>query len=271
METFHQSLYRTWISAITLIDFVCKSFVRWPFSVWFYFWFSKKGAPYREPHAPYIAVRTDSFIHKIIDSHMTFTCVNEHQYEPRGFEIRAGDTVVDIGAHIGSFALLASAQGARMIACEPSPENFKMLSENILRNHTENITTLQQCVAGASGTRKLFLDTQNAARNGLYGAGHFVSVPAITLTELFRQHDVTQCDFLKIDCEGAEYEIMESTPPETLARIQKIAMEYHLPPYFGLNRNQHKISNISQKLEHAGFSVDIVPENKLRGLLFAQR
>lgn len=271
METFRHSLYRFWISIATLIDFFCKSLVRWPFSVWLFFWFSKKGAPYHVPNTPDIAVRTDSFINKVIDSHTVFTCIIERQYEPNGFEIRPGDTVVDVGAHIGSFALLASARCARVIACEPSPSNFRMLSENIACNHVENITALQMCVAGASGTRELFLDTHNAARNGLYGVGYSVSVLAITLTELFKQHTITQCDFLKIDCEGAEYEIIESALPKTLAQIKKIAMEYHLPPYFGLDKTKHSIASLVQKLESAGFSVTIIPENKLRGLLFARR
>lgn len=278
MGTFRHSLYRFWISIATLIDFFCKSFVRWPFSVWLSFWFSKKGAPYRVPNTPDIAVRTNSFIKKVIDSHTAFTCIIERQYEPTGFEIRAGDTVVDIGAHIGSFALLASARlpagrhgRARVIACEPSPRNFRILSENIARNHAQNITVLPVCVAGQNGMRELFLDTQNAARNGLYGSGHSISVPAITLVELFKQHGMKYCDFLKIDCEGAEYEIIEATPIETLERIRNIAMEYHLPPYFGLDKTKHRFSSLVQKLKRAGFTITIVPENKLRGLLFAHR
>ena len=127
------------------------------------------------------------------------------------------------------------------------------------------------CVAGTNGTRTLFLDMHNAARNGLYGTGYSVSVSATTLAEIFKQHGISQCDFLKIDCEGAEYEIMKEVPFEILAHISRIAMEYHLPPYFGLNFNQHKISNLIDKLEHAGFSVKVMQENKLRGILFAYR
>ena len=202
---------------------------------------------------------------------MVFTCITERQYEPAGFEIRASDVVVDVGAHIGSFALFVASRGARVIACEPSPDNFQMLSENIARNQARNVTPVQACIAEENGTRKLFLDARNTARNGLYGAGNAVSVSSITLAELFAQHNITQCDFLKMDCEGAEYEIIEMTPLKTLLQIEKIAMEYHLPPYFGLSKNTHRLSTITQKLEGAGFMLTVIPENKLRGLLFAKR
>ena len=224
METFHQSLYRKWISVATLIGFFYASFVRWPFLPWLNFWFSKKGALYRENEAPRISVRAHSYISKIIDSHMAFTCIAERQYEPDGYAIQNGDVVVDIGAHIGSFALLAHAREARVIACEPSPENYRVLSQNIMHNNAHNITALQICVAGKDGVRELFLDGQNAARNGLYGAGHSISVPALSLATLFKLQNITQCDFLKVDCEGAEYEIIEMIPLEMFARINKIAM-----------------------------------------------
>ena len=254
-----------------MTDFFYASFVRWPFLPWFNFWFSKRGSPYQENGAPHISVRAHSYISKIIDSHMAFTCITERQYEPDGYAIQNGDVVVDIGAHIGSFALLAHARGARVVACEPSPENYRMLSKNIACNNMHNITALQICIAGDDGVRELFLDARNAARNGLYGAGHSVSVPALSIAELLRQQNIAQCDFLKMDCEGAEYEITEAAPLETFTHINKIAMEYHLPPYFGLNTQIHKLSRIIEKLKQSGFEVRIIPENKLRGLLFAHR
>ena len=271
METLRHRLYRRYISLATLIDFFFRSLVHWPPKTWVVFWFSKHGLPHRAPSAHDIAVRTDTFLNKIIDSHMAFTCIALRQYELNGFAIRAGDTVVDIGGHIGSFALHAEAQGALVVSCEPSPENFRMLCENTTRNNARAVTALPVCVAGKNGARALFLDKSNAARNGLYGRGaERVSVEAVTLDELFVRQQITHCDLLKVDCEGAEYEIIETAALDTLARIEKIAMEYHLPPYFGLDAHKHQIAALTEKLSRAGFAVEIVPENALRGLIFAR-
>ena len=272
METLRHRLYRRYISLATLIDFFFRSLVHWPPKTWAAFWFSKHGLPHRELGAPDIAVRTDTFLNKIIDSHMAFTCIALRQYEQNGFALRAGDTVVDIGGHIGSFALHAEAQGARVVSCEPSPKNFRMLCENMARNNACAVTALPVCVAVENGMRALFLDKSNAARNGLYdcNGAESVSVEAVTLEELFARQQITHCNFLKMDCEGAEYEIIETVALDTLARIEKIAMEYHLPPYFGLDAHKHHITALTEKLSRAGFAIEIVPENALRGLIFAR-
>ena len=48
-----------------------------------------------------------------------------------------------------------------------------------------------------------------------------------TLQQIFDRHGITRCDFLKMNCEGAEYEILYRTPPEYLRRVERIALEYH--------------------------------------------
>jgi hypothetical protein len=54
-------------------------------------------------------------------------------------------------------------------------------------------------------------------------------VPAVTLESVFRDHDVERCGLLKIDCEGAEFNILPSLSPATWLRIEQLAMEVHKP------------------------------------------
>jgi hypothetical protein len=53
-------------------------------------------------------------------------------------------------------------------------------------------------------------------------------VQAVTLADLLTPID--RCALLKLDCEGAEFEILEALPSALASRIDQIAMEYHTPP-----------------------------------------
>ena len=64
--------------------------------------------------------------------------------------------------------------------------------------------------------------------HSLFGtAGEAVTIECITLADAFARFAVERCGFLKLDCEGAEYEILLTTPPEIFARIDRLALEYH--------------------------------------------
>ena len=52
------------------------------------------------------------------------------EYATPGFDISPGDSVVDVGANVGAFAVLAASRGARVTAYEPHPETFAYLEHN---------------------------------------------------------------------------------------------------------------------------------------------
>ena len=62
------------------------------------------------------------------------------EYEREGVRLQAlSGVVLDAGAHVGTFALLASVHAKRVVALEAHPENYSMLQHNISRNHTTNV------------------------------------------------------------------------------------------------------------------------------------
>ncbi len=78
-------------------------------------------------------------------------------------------------------------------------------------------------------------------------------VQATTLDAVFRVHDIERCDLLKIDCEGAEFDILFHACSDTLHRINRICLEYHN----GLTPFTH--SDLVRLLQSNGFSVAVQP------------
>lgn len=140
------------------------------------------------------------------------------------YQIQPNDMVVDIGASIGAFSVLAAKRGARVCAYEPTTRSFKLLSQNI---KGYNITAYNLAVADKTGYAQLFFaggDEGNSLVRG-QSSNRSLKVPTTTLDDILNK--VRHCNFLKIDCEGGEIAILKSANQETWRRIDNIAMEYH--------------------------------------------
>jgi len=153
-------------------------------------------------------------------------------YEPPGFRIGPADVVVDIGANIGAFSLYAARRTRAPIhAFEPCPETYALLLRNLASNRVANVQPEQAAVSDRTGTARFFFDRLNAGNSlfdrGVAGAPEPIEVRTITLPEVVEQRKLERIDFLKLDCEGAEGPILASTPRETLARVRRIALEFH--------------------------------------------
>lgn len=156
-----------------------------------------------------------------------------HEYTPPGFDIHESDTVIDIGGNIGTFAFLASRQApkGRVYTFEPNSENYDLLLQNISLNQGTNICATKAAVSDSRGSLKLFCAGEggyhSVVKGILRGVEKYELVNSISLKDIFDEHEIKRCDFLKLDCEGAEYKILYSLPREYYSRIEKIALEYH--------------------------------------------
>lgn len=189
-------------------------------------------------------------------------------YTPKGFEIKGDDIVLDIGAHIGFFTVLAakSAPKGKIYAFEPSEENFKLLEENTKINKLDNIELINRAVAKESGIREFALSADDPAGHAIpYEETNRqkIQVQAVSLDNFLKKGDINEVNFLKMDCEGAEYEIFYNCSKETLNKIDKISMEYHDVDV------KRTVTHIKNFLEKNAFRVSI--KTKGDNMLYAKR
>jgi FkbM family methyltransferase len=156
----------------------------------------------------------------------------DREYQRMGPDIEPGWTVVDIGAAHGEFAIPAARRigDGRVVAVEPAPDTVELLRENLLLNHAEHVELVQRAIGARSGSVILNLGERGAMMNSTTvsnATGCGIRVSMITLAELFESAHIAHCDYLKMDCEGGEYEILTAAPDSTLQRISRMVIEYH--------------------------------------------
>lgn len=161
-----------------------------------------------------------------------------------------GDTVIDIGAGIGTFTVRASSlvgEEGSVISIEPNPENYKLLLKNIKANRLQNVISINEACTNYNGTAKLFIPGDTLLSSLVHNRNHpsYVFCKVERLDSLIRRLGIGKVDFLKIDVEGSELEVLEGAL-ETLSSNQlRITLEVHPP-------NEHRVVRF---LGERGFSV----------------
>jgi FkbM family methyltransferase len=125
-----------------------------------------------------------------------------------------GDTVLDIGAHIGHHTLLAAqavGEGGHVYAFEASPKTFGLLKTNIALNQFANVEARNIAVCARTGTTNLFLALhENSGRTSLIESEGrpSIEVPCTRLDDLLDEIPCATIKLIKIDVEGAEPEVL---------------------------------------------------------------
>jgi len=128
--------------------------------------------------------------------------------------VEEGQTVVDLGAHVGYFTLLAAARvgkTGKVFAFEPEPPIYSLLVKNVEVNGYENVIPVKKAVSNETGVTKLFLPKTECGGSTIFnpkGGGKSVPVDVVTLDEFFRDRE-TPIHLVKMDIEGAEMAALE--------------------------------------------------------------
>jgi FkbM family methyltransferase len=164
---------------------------------------------------------------------------------------RSDPLIIDCGSNIGLSILyfVSTYPSSRVIAFEPDPTIFPYLQENMSLNKVNNVELIHAAVSTRAGTMSLLSDgtcgsclAQHASADGP-PASSAHDVPSVRL----RDYLTERVDFLKMNIEGAEWEVLEDSE-DRLFQVREMVIEYHHLP--GLPRTLHRILAL---LDRQGF------------------
>jgi len=165
-------------------------------------------------------------------------------YLKKGITIESTDVWLDLGANIGTFTVQAALLGAKVIAFEPEPENYKLLLENISLNKVEDrVISHQAAISMKTGTSDLYLGSSEYQKytHTLFRIRGRNSIPVKTCNI---QDYLGLVNAVKMDIEGTEIEILESIDDW---KVKKLVFEYS----FNRDRSIGRFNAIIDKLRRS--------------------
>ncbi|QXJ34886.1 FkbM family methyltransferase [Saccharolobus shibatae] len=155
--------------------------------------------------------------------------------------------VVDIGASIGDSPIYFALNGAKkVIAFEPFPKIFTLARKNLEENHLQDKIVLVNAGCGYDGKVRVRGDLQTDAGTQLIEYGIGVEIPVYSLNTITRMFDIENA-VLKVDCEGCEYDLFRTATNETLAKFDRIIIEYH----YGYKELVKRLKEANFKVKHS--------------------
>lgn len=183
------------------------------------------------------------------------------KYEPvtsDWFRVGPNEVVVDVGAHIGRYTLAAAVHAAVVIAIEPDLGSFRLLDRNVRLNGFTNVILVSKALSSKAGTRPLQLPSVENTGTATLEPPHgrrgpdrstVVLVPTDTLDHIVRENHLTRIDWLKIDVEGHEVEVLRGGE-SALAMTRRLILEV----------TDSSAPEARRILESAGFETVLVEE-----------
>ena len=169
--------------------------------------------------------------------------------------------IIDIGAQNGYFSLWAfinTNRKSRIFAYEPIPDNYGIALNNIKNNNISDIKLYIKGVSGRRGKLILYFNEKHTGGHSVYkervmksGVEKIseISMECVTLEDVFHENEIENCDFCKIDCEGAEFDILLNAAADILQKVKVFSIEFH---EFG----GHKVEELLNLFKKNNFQVE---------------
>lgn len=179
--------------------------------------------------------------------------------------VRPGMTVVDIGAYIGYYTIIAAhlvGEGGRVYAFEPDPDNYGYLVRNIEINGCTNVIPIQKAVSDHAGASAFFLDRYNSTCHSLYpilrtSGVKQICVECVPLDDLLASESI---QVIKMDIEGAELAALQGMK-YILANNPALTLFIELQPN-NLSRAGKTAVELLLFLKGQGFDTFLIDEQK---------
>jgi FkbM family methyltransferase len=150
--------------------------------------------------------------------------------------LKKGMVCFDIGANIGYYTLLESkivGDEGKVIAIEPSPVNFAQLQKSIQNENANNVELYQMAGGDQNGTIKFLLNSHSNLSRIILNEeksnpeGIIVDVPVKKLDSFLDEFSIKKLDFIRMDVEGYEFNILEGMRNSIKKFRPMIQMEVH--------------------------------------------
>jgi FkbM family methyltransferase len=166
------------------------------------------------------------------DSTVTDRIVIREIFEENVYQVSSKDVfnrvVLDVGGNIGAFSIYASVLGAKkVIAYEPEDDNRKQFEDNVNANGLTNIQIRPYAVSGKDEEFEIY-KAQGATKRTEYAGEIDVpkqKVKAFNINKIVGE--LKEIAVWKMDCEGAEYDILDAITDDNLKKIKYLTLEFH--------------------------------------------
>lgn len=189
---------------------------------------------YLTPDFSDVVVEKDGLIFHLVDHESIYIVVFYEPWMEKYLKIGEGDVFVDIGAHVGKYTIQASRKAARVIAIEAYPENYRTLLRNIKINDVDNVEAVNKAAWHRRETLTFYVGDvsgHGSLKEGLSDRRYkdTIQVQAEATDTILRSLNVPRVDWLKIDVEGAEHEVLRGLKETLEAHRARIIVEVMKP------------------------------------------
>jgi FkbM family methyltransferase len=139
--------------------------------------------------------------------------------------------IIDVGSNTGLFVLRMKQlyPDSIVYGYEPMPSNFTQLESNLKNSQLTRFEIFRKGIGSSARMEKLYVHEKNLGGHSIYNSQttgkDYVEIELISIEDALQPLNGKPCDLLKLDCEGAEYEIMKSITHEIAPQIKLIIFE----------------------------------------------